>query len=286
MVIGHELQSSRQKQSPLNERFTASMRIKNVSGIVLSTAILLAAPAAIATTGQPARAAANASVNAEHNLTGVWERDPSPFEEGGAGGAEDIPPPRPGPNLKEPYASAWKSQRAKRQAALDAGKPLADSSTLCMPEGTPTIMQAIYPIQILQTPGQVTVLAELYMQTRRIYMNAPFPKQGDLEPTFYGFSSAHWEKNTLVVTTRGLKEDMQFFEIPHSDKIKVTERYRITGPDKMRIDFSIEDPGFLQSPYRWTWRYKRNHKYRIPEYVCDHSLEKINPDGTVSFEPK
>ncbi|PTR07920.1 MULTISPECIES: hypothetical protein [unclassified Novosphingobium] len=266
------------------------MRIQNVSGLVVSASILLTAPTAIAAEVKPAHALArvsdNAIMSAEHNLTGVWERDPSPFEEGGAGAAEDMPPPRPGPNLKEPFAAEWKALRAKRQAALDAGKPLADSSTLCLPEGTPTIMQAIYPIQILQTPGQVTVLAELYMQTRRIYMNAPFPKRGDLEQTFYGFSSARWENKTLVVTTRGLQESMQFFEIPHSDQMVVTERYQITGPDKMRIDFSIEDPAYLKSPYHWTWRYKRNHKYRIPEYVCDHSLEKINPDGTVSFEPK
>lgn len=237
-----------------------------------------------AATGTNANAPVLPADSTARDLTGVWARYPSPFEEGGGGPAEDMPPPRPGPDLKEPHASQWKALRARRQAALDAGKPLADGSTLCLPEGTPTIMQAIYPIQILQTPGQVTVLAELYMQTRRIYMDAAFPAPDDLEPSYYGFSTGHWEGDTLVVTTRGIKDTMQFFEIPHSDRMVVTERYQLTAPDMLRADFSIEDPVYLKQPYRWTWKYKRDHGYRIPEYVCDHSLEKINPDGTVSFE--
>jgi len=263
------------------------MRFRNITRMTAASAMLLGAISTIASAAatKPHSSTVAASTTVPI-ITGVWERDPSPFEEGGGGDTEDVPPPRPGPDLKEPYASRWKALRAKRQAALDAGKPLADSSTLCLPEGTPTIMQAIYPIQILQTPGQVTVLAELYMQTRRIYMDAPFPKPDDLEPTYYGFSSAHWEGDTLVVTTRGLKDSVQFFEVPHSDQMTVTERYHLTATDKLRADFTIDDPVYLKTPYRWTWRYKRNLTYRIPEYVCDHSLEKINADGTVSFEVK
>jgi len=263
------------------------MQFKTLIRVVAASGISLGATCAMATTLATAGPAISrgAAPKAVPNITGVWERYPSPFEEGGAG-FDDIPPPRPGPVLVEPYAAQWKAQRTKRQAAFDAGHALVDPSTLCLPEGTPTIMQAIYPIQILQTPGQITVLAELFMQTRRVYVDAPFPAPGDLEPTFYGFSSARWDGDTLVIKTRGIKQSVQFFEIPHSDRMAVTERYRLTGPDMLRGDFSIEDPGYLKVPYRWTWRYKRNRTYRVPEYVCDHSLEKVNPDGTVSFENK
>lgn len=261
------------------------MRLKAIAALFAASTIALGAGGAAAAGVAKPPAPNSASTRSVPNITGVWERYPSPFEEGGAG-FDDIPPPRPGPDLNEPYATEWKAQRAKRQAALAAGHPLVDPSTLCLPEGTPTIMEAIYPIQILQTPGQITVLAELFMQTRRIYVDTPFPAPDDLEPTFYGFSSAHWEGDTLVIKTRGVKSSVQFFEVPHSDQMTVTERYRLTGPDMLRGDFTIEDPVYLKTPYRWTWRYKRNHKYRIPEYVCDHSLEKVNPDGTVSFENK
>ncbi|MQP67899.1 hypothetical protein GE253_21500 [Niveispirillum sp. SYP-B3756] len=219
----------------------------------------------------------------EPNITGVWERYPSPFPEGDTG-FEDLQPPGNGPDLKDPYASQWKAQAAKRQAALDAGTPLVDNSTRCLPEGMPTIMQAVYPIQILQTPGQITVLAEIFMQTRRIYIDQPFPAPDDLAPSYYGFSSAHWDGNTLVVKTRGVKTDVRFFEIPHSDAMTITEHYTLTKPDMLKLDISIEDPSYLKTPYRFTYEYKRNDKYRIGEYVCDASLTVFNPDGTVSVK--
>lgn len=217
------------------------------------------------------------------DLTGVWRRYPAPWPSF-TGDFEDVPPPDQGPDLAEPYATQWREQRLKRQAALKAGTPLLDPSTLCLPEGTPTVMQAIYPIQILQTPGQITVLAELFMQTRRIYMDQPMPPIEELEPTYYGFSTAHWEGNALVVKTRGIKKEVQFFEIPHSEAMTVTERYQLAANGMLYLDISIEDPGYLVTPYEFRWIYKREPDYRIPEYVCDNLHDEIKPDGTVDLK--
>jgi len=240
--------------------------------------VALAAPAPA-----PAKPSAAASAHAEPDITGVWERYPSPFSDDGDDETKLAPPPGNGPDLKEPYAGEWKALRNKRQAALTAGTPMVDASTRCLPEGTPGIMEGIYPIQILQTPGQITVLAELFMQTRRIYLDAAFPAPDDLAPSYYGFSSGHWDGEVLVVKTRGVQKDLQFYDIPHSDAMTITERYRLTAPDMLRLDVYVEDPGYLKTPYTFTWEYKRNREYRIPEYVCDHRLDVINPDGTVSM---
>lgn len=258
------------------------MTFKHIAGLALASAVALA-PLSGAVAATPAGETNVAvSAGAEPNITGVWERYPSPFPEGFTD-SEEIPAPGDGPDLKEPYASQWKAQRERREAALRAGTPLVDASTRCLPEGTPGIMQAIYPIQILQTPGQITVLAELFMQTRRIYVDQPFPAADDLAPSYFGFSSARWEGGTLVVETRGVQKDVEFFEIPHGDAMAVTERYRLTAPDMLKLDISIEDPEYLKTPYRFTWEYKRNDEYRVSEYVCDHRLDVINPDGTVSL---
>ena len=160
--------------------------------------------------------------NAEPDITGVWERYPGPFLDDDE--TKLAPPPGEGPDLKEPYASQWKALRSKRQAALTAGTPLVDASTRCLPEGTPGIMEGIYPIQILQNPGQITVLAELLMQTRRVYLDAPFPAPDDLAPSYYGFSSGHWQGDILVVKTSGVQKDLQFYDIPHGDAMMITER--------------------------------------------------------------
>ncbi|MCF8708054.1 hypothetical protein [Rhizorhapis sp. SPR117] len=261
------------------------MNFRHVAGFAVASALALYGPGAAAMVSPAAPTGANDTVNvkAEPNITGVWERYPSPFPED-SDGFDDVQPPGDGPDLEEPYASQWKAQRAKRAAALKAGTPLVDPSTQCLPEGMPTIMQAIYPIQILQTPGQITVLAEIFMQTRRIYLDTPFPKPDDLAPTYTGFSSAHWKGDTLVIETRGVREDVEFFEIPHSDAMTITEHYRLIADDMLQADISIKDPGYLKTPYNFTWVYKRNDNYQIPEYVCDNRLDVINPDGTVSFD--
>ena len=86
--------------------------------------------------------------------------------------------------------------------------------------------------------------------------------------------------------TRGVQPAVQFFEIPHSDAMLITEHYRLTAPDMLTLDIMIEDPEYLNTPYRFAWAYKRNDEYRISEYVCDNRLDVINPDGTVSLGVK
>jgi hypothetical protein len=261
------------------------MKFKYIAILALALTFGLAAAPDAATAKSAGTTNKAVNTMAEPNIMGVWERYPSPFPEDDDGFG-DIPPPGNGPDLKEPYASQWHAQQARRKAALEAGKPLVDASTRCLPEGMPGIMQAIYPIQILQTPGQITVLAELFMQTRRSYLDQPFPAPEDLAPSYFGFSSAHWEGDVLTIVTRGVQKDVQFFEIPHSDTMTITEQYRLTAPNMLKLDITIEDPEYLNTPYRFTWEYKRNDEYRIPEYVCDHRLDVINPDGTVSLDTK
>jgi hypothetical protein len=221
----------------------------------------------------------------EPNIMGVWEIYPDPFA-GDENTFLELEAPNGGPKLKAPYANQWKAVRAERNAKLKAGTPLVDPSTLCIPEGMPAIMGAIFPFQILQTPGQVTVLAEFLTQTRRIYLDTPMLKPEDNSPSYYGFSVGRWEGDTLVVTTRGVSKDVQFFEIPHSEDMTITERIRLTGPGLLEDQITIDDPKMLLQPYRFTYGYKRNDQYRIMEYFCERQdpLITLNKDGTVSMK--
>ncbi len=218
-------------------------------------------------------------------ITGVWEIYPDPFA-GDANTFVELEPPAGGPKLREPYATQWKAHRDKRNAMLKAGTPLADPSTLCLPEGMPSVMGAIFPLQILQTPGQVVVLEEFLSQTRRILLNKKMPPVEEVTPSHFGYSIGRWEGNTLVVTTLGVREDTQFFEIPHSTEMKITERIRLTKPGYLENQIVIEDPKVLLEPYRFTFGYKRNNEYEITEYLCEKEdpLFKVNADGTVQMK--
>lgn len=258
-----------------------------------TTLALLATVALAATQSGPAMAqnakdtapAKSAGQTAEPNISGVWELYPDPFA-GEENTFLELPVPNGGPKLKEPYASQWKARRADRDAKLKAGTPLADPNTLCLPEGMPSVMAAIFPLQILQTPGQITILAEFLAQTRRILLNKQMPPDDELSPNYYGYSVGHWEGDTLVVTTRGVREDVQFFEIPHSGKMQITERIRLTAPGMLENQIVMEDPDMLVEPYRVTYGYRRNDEYEITEYLCDREdpLFQVGADGTVSMK--
>ncbi|MDY6946558.1 MAG: hypothetical protein SXG53_12615 [Pseudomonadota bacterium] len=222
---------------------------------------------------------------ASPDFSGTWERFPDPYAVFNDNPfAEEPPPPNGGPQLKEPYASEYQTLTERKAAAMKAGKPLADPSTQCRPEGVPTLMGAIYPIEIVQTPQQLVVLTEFLTQTRRIYLNEKMPPLDDISPSYTGHSVAHWEGQTLVVQTLGVREDVRFVDIPHSAQMTVTERIRLTGPDLLENEITIDDPAFLARPYRFTFGYRRNPDYRIMEYICDNNRNKFDAEGNVSLE--
>jgi hypothetical protein len=229
------------------------------------------------------RLAARAAICATPDFSGTWERYPDPYDPDSRI-PDDPPPPAGGPQLKEPYASEYRKLNQRKAEANRKGKPLAEPSTLCLPEGMPTIMGAIHPIEILQTPRQIVVLAEFLTQTRRIYLNEKMPAFEDLSPGYNGYSVARWEGETLVVQTMGVREDVQFLGIPHSAQMKVTERLRLTGADLLENQITIDDPGMLARPYTFTFGYRRSPDYRIMEYICDNNRHRPDAEGGVGMD--
>ena len=66
---------------------------------------------------------------------------------------------------------------------------------------------AIYPVEFIQTPKQITIISEAFSEVRRVYMGAPQAKVEDVAPGFYGRSAGRWsvpagllESNTSAVT--------------------------------------------------------------------------------------
>src|SRR4029079_2707517 len=127
-------------------------------------------------------------------FSGTWERYPDPYAAFVTDRfADDPPAPEGGPQWSEPSASAYKKLNKRKAEAKKKGKDLANASTKCLPEGMPTIMAAVYPIEIVQTPRQIVVLAEFLTQTRRIYLNEKMPALDDISPGYNGYSVAHWQ---------------------------------------------------------------------------------------------
>jgi len=149
----------------------------------------------------------------------------------------------------------------------------------CLPPGMPGVMTQPYPIQILVTPGEVTIIQEAYMQVRHVHTDGrDHPADPDL--TFNGDSIGHWEGDTLVVDTVGLAPQAVLQQgVTHSKNEHIVERYRLSEPNMLEVKTRIEDPGVLAKPWDTTAQYARHPEYSLAEYICEQNNRNSFENG-------
>jgi hypothetical protein len=240
--------------------------------------ILVLAAAAFATSAAAMSSAADAGGKAVPNLTGQWGSYP-----GLRGGPPDpklVPPPPTALLLKPKYKGPYEELRARQVESDKRGEPLSNASTQCLPNGMPQMMFAIYPVEFLQTPGQLTVIAEAMSQVRRIYLDKPQVKIEDVPPGYFGHSVGHWEGDTLLIDTIGVKEEvLGYKDMPHSDQMHIRERIRLVAPDVMHDQITIDDPVVLEKPFTYTMGFRRMPNYEMLEYVCENNRDYVDENG-------
>jgi hypothetical protein len=223
-------------------------------------------------------ATAASALAADPNITGQWARYPRPASQ--TPPDPRFAPPRAGePELKEPFATQYRDLRQRQRESDAKGEPLANAGTECIPGGVPSMMGAIYPIEILQTGRQITVIAEAGSEVRRIYLNEKSPPLDDIPPGYYGASYGAWKGNELTVETLGVREDVKYRDIPHSAKMKVVERFKLVAPDILHDTVTFEDPDTLAKPYTVTFAYQRMPNYKLLEYVCENNRSYVDDKG-------
>ncbi len=93
-------------------------------------------------------------------------------------------------------------------------------------------MSMFYGMEVMQNKDKITFFSELNDAMRRVYLDGRKPSQKVLDdPTYAGYSTGHWEGDTLVVDTVAIRGDT-FIEgiTPHSDAMTVSERIRFKEP--------------------------------------------------------
>jgi hypothetical protein len=106
-------------------------------------------------------------------------------------------------------------------------------------------------MEIIHKPEQITIIHELHNDVRRIYLGSRNVPEADRLPGRNGYSSAHWDGDTLVVETTQLVEQVDQ-RYPHSDRAQVVERYQLTasprGERVLVVDMTMTDPVFYTRP--------------------------------------
>jgi len=145
----------------------------------------------------------------------------------------------------------------------------------CLPDGP-----ASYPAgpsvggsrQIVQTPSFIAFLNG-DMTYRQIHLDGRSPLESAILPSWLGFSAAHWEGDTLVVETSGFNDKTWLTRegLPHTDQLKITERYTRHDFGHMTLKIAYEDPGTLKQPVQATVDLGFRENVHILEIVCNES---------------
>ena len=192
----------------------------------------------------------SAATQSPADLSGVWEGpgfDLAPPAKGQGpvtNASRDIQ--KPEGDYKNPILQPWAAAIVKKWAEeTHDGHAPPHAHALCYPTSLPGVMTLHNAYQFLQTPQKVTIIIANQTQARHIYLDVPH--SAHVTPSWYGESIGHYEGDTLIVDTIGIKTKdvvpLDRFGTPHTEKLHVVERIRRTSARELRIDYRIEDPG-------------------------------------------
>jgi len=124
-------------------------------------------------------------------------------------------------------------EAVKRQGEIEVGgAAVPNPRNQCWPEGLPFIFTDT-GMQILQQPNKITILYDHDHQVRHVHLHEAHPAQ--VTPSWYGNSVGHWEGDTLVIDTVGIKVGplsmLDMFGTPHTAALHVVERYSLIEYD-------------------------------------------------------
>jgi hypothetical protein len=180
-----------------------------------------------------------------------------------------------------PFTPTGKATHEKNMAGLTSGSVEDTARTLCTPDGVPRLLETPYPFQIIQTPGQVTIVYEMNHAIRLVDMLKPLASDEELSilPYYDGHSAGHWEGNTLVIQTAGFNEKtfIDATGAPHSDEMHVTERLqKINGGKQLEDVATVEDPKNYTRPWSARFVYDYHPEVRLEAYVCGETHRDIS----------
>ena len=206
------------------------------------------------------------------------------------------------PHQREQYRkndAPWTPEAAPRIEEMLASKAAGNPYGLfldCLPLGMPSwILGSHNAMEVLYTPGRVTLLGELDgNRMRRIHTDGrAHPEYPDL--TYHGHSIGEWEGDTMVVDTVGILPEV--YIAPDGENIGVRngggmhmrERIYLSGPDRLRVDLAITAPNVLTETWHTTRFYDRlrGPYAQIVEGVCLQAnyLDQLNEEGKTIFVP-
>ena len=236
-------------------------------------------------------------------------------------GAEALPAGVPGVSdydqlvgdYKNPILQPWAAQIVRKSGEMSlAGITFPNPSNQCWPMPMPFTFKN-FIVQVTQERDRITLIySSPQNEVRRIRLNASHPYP--LHPSWYGDSVGHYEGDTLVIDTVGVKTDRPYamqdlFGTPYTDKLHIVERYRLRDYQDvagaiernkkenwmfsgdvwskhrgkfLQVQVTVDDAGVFTAPFTATMTYVPNPGL-LPESICAENVHEYynNKDSDV-----
>ncbi len=257
----------------------------------------------------------------------VTNRSRWPQQRGDDSGTVALPPLPPGVegvsdydqlvgDYTNPILQPWAAEVVKKFGEMSiAGITYGNPSNQCWPMP----MLFIYKqgtVQIIQQPDKVLLIyTGPNTDVRRVRLNDRHPEP--LTPSWYGDSVGHYEGDTLVIDTVGVKTDRPYamidlFGTPYTKSLHVVERYRLREYDDVKdaiernkkenwlfngdvfsnhrgeflqLHLTIEDEGVFTTPWTATLTYVPRPGV-LSESVCAENVHQYYYDHSDANVPR
>jgi hypothetical protein len=194
------------------------------------------------------------------DLTGIWRVSDGRYLQNIAADIGEAP--------FQPGAAALFKERA---AGLGKGRP----SEHCIPHGIPDgMLVRNSPFKLVQTPNVLVVLYEEFNHYRQIFTDGrSFPPEAS--PSWFGYSIGKWEGDAFVAETVGFNDKSWFDDPgrPHSEELRVTERFRRINFGRMEMQITFNDTKAYTKPWSATIQFTLLPDTELIESICENERD-------------
>ncbi len=184
-----------------------------------------------------------------------------------------------GPRENWPFTDAARAQYEalqKRLAALEGTEQMPDTTVTECTWGFPRVLSGPYQFEVTVTP-ELTFFNYDIREFRHIWTDGR-QHPAKLVPSSSGHSIGHWEGETLVVDTVGVRGGQWITGqgMTLSGKTHFTERWSQLDKDRLQAEVTIDDPEQFTKPYVLTRQFKRiTDTQRMIQQNCFENVHEV-----------
>ena len=158
-----------------------------------------------------------------------------------------------------PY-QPWAAELVKQRFSKD------DPHVRCLPDNPPRTWGMPHLTKAVHTPRLLVLLYEVNAMYRQIFIDGR-PQPDDPNPSWNGYSTAAWDRDTLVIRTTGFRDDLwiDMNGAPMTSTATMTERLRRPNYGTLEVEITVDDPKVYTRP----WTVSMNQEVMLDTELID-----------------